>query len=147
MHTKTTFTHIFMRVGVYLLIVFIGQIPSAFSNGEGGISLEIAIETALRENPELNVIRGKIKVARAHVDGIALLGNPELETEFIGGAHAEQKLELTKTFQLGGQRWHRIRIAKTQLEEVGTEFAKRSQSVTKSVKNRFLSPATSPRET
>ena len=137
MHTKTTFTHIFMRVGVYLLIVFIGQIPSAFSNGEGGISLEIAIETALRENPELNVIRGKIKVARAHVDGIALLGNPELETEFIGGAHAEQKLELTKTFQLGGQRWHRIRIAKTQLEEVGTEFAKRSQSVTKSVKIAF----------
>ena len=137
MRTKTTFNHIFMTVGMCLLTLFIGQIRSAFSNGERRISLEIAIKTALGENPELNVIREKIKVARARIDGIALLGNPELETEFLGGTHAERNLELTKTFQLGGQRWHRIRIAKTQLEKVDTELAKVSQSVTKSVKIAF----------
>lgn len=113
------------------------QIPSAFSNEESKISLEIAIEIALRENPELNVIRERVKVARARLDGIALLGNPELETEFLGGPHAEQSFELTKAFELGGQRGHRIRIAKTHLEKVDTELAKASQSVRKSVKIAF----------
>ena len=134
MRTKTTFNHILIVIGICLSTLSMTQIPSAFSNGESRISLEIAIETALRENPELNAIREKVKVARARIDGIALLGNPELETEFLGGAHAEQKLELTKAFELGGQRGHRIRIAKTQLEKVDTELAKASQSVTKSVK-------------
>ena len=137
MRTKTAFNHIFMRVGICLLTLMMVQIPSAFSNGEGRISLEIAIQTALRENPELNAIREKIIVARARIDGIALLGNPELETEFVGGAHAEQIFELTKAFELGGQRGHRIRIAKTHLEKVATELAEASQSVTKSVKIAF----------
>ena len=120
-----------------MLTLIMVQIPSAFSNGESKISLEIAIETALRENPQLNAIREKVKVARARIDGIALLGNPELETEFVGGVHAEQTLELTKAFEFGGQRGHRIRIAKTHLEKVDTELAKASQSVTKSVKIAF----------
>ncbi len=101
------------------------------------MSLANAIETALRENPELNTIREKVKVARARIDGIALLRNPELETEFFGGASAQQRLELTKAFELGGQRGHRIRIAETQLEKVETELAKASQSVRKSVKIAF----------
>ena len=82
MRTKTTFNHILIAIGICLSTLSMTQIPSAFSNGESRISLEIAIETALRENPELNAIREKIKVARARIDGIALLGNPELETEF-----------------------------------------------------------------
>ena len=49
--------------------IITGQILPAFSNGESKISLEIAIETALRENPQLNAIREKVKVARAHIDG------------------------------------------------------------------------------
>ena len=137
MRTKTTFNHIFIAIGICLSTLSMTQIQSAFSNEESRISLEIAIETALRENPGLNAIREKIKVARARIDGIALLGNPKLETEFVGGAHAEQKLELTKAFELGGQRGHRIRIAKTHLEKVETELAKASQSVTKSVKIAF----------
>ena len=54
MRTKTTFNPIFMKVGICLLILGMPQIPSAFSNEESKISLEIAIETALRENSELN---------------------------------------------------------------------------------------------
>ena len=128
---------IFMIVGICLSTLSIVKVPSAFSNGEGTLSLEIAIETALRENPGLKVIRQKVKVARARIDGIALLGNPALETEFVGGSHAEQRLELTKTFELGGQRGHRIRIAKVHLEKVDAELAEASQSLTKSVKIAF----------
>lgn len=137
MRTKTAFNHIFIAIGICLSTLSMTQIPSAFSNEESRISLEIAIETALRENPELNVIRERVKVARARLDGIALLGNPELETEFLGGPHAEQSFELTKAFELGGQRGHRIRIAKTHLEKVDIELAKASQSVRKSVKIAF----------
>lgn len=134
MRTKFIVNPIFMIVGICLSTLSMVKVPSAFSDGESRISLEIAIETALRENPELNTIREKMKVARARIDGIALLGNPELETELFGGAYAQQSLELTKAFKLGGQRGHRIRIAETQLEQVETELAKVSRAVTKSVK-------------
>ena len=137
MRTKTTFNHILMIGGICLLTLSMVRIPSAFSNEESRISLEIAIQTASRENPGLNAIREKIKVARARIDGIALLGNPELETELVGGSDAAQKLELTKAFQLGGQRGHRKRIAKTQLEKVDAELAEASRSLMKSVKIKF----------
>lgn len=134
---KTTFNCSFIIVGIYLSILSMIQIPAAFSNEESKISLEIAIETAQRENPELNLVREKVKVARARIDGIALLGNPALETKFLGGPHAEQTLELTKAFQLGGQRGHRKQIAKTQLEKVNAELVEASRSLTKSVKVAF----------
>lgn len=134
---KTTFSYSFIIVGIYLSILSMIQIPAAFSNEESKISLEIAIETAQRENPELNAVREKVKVARARIDGIALLGNPALETKFLGGPHAEQTLELTKAFQLGGQRGHRKQIAKTQLEKVNAELVEASRSLMKSVKVAF----------
>ena len=137
MRTKIIVNSIFIIIGICLSASSIAKMPPASSNGESRISLANAIETALRENPELNTIREKVKVARARIDGIALLRNPELETEFFGGASAQQGLELTKAFELGGQRGHRIRIAETQLEKVETELAKASQSVRKSVKIAF----------
>ena len=134
---KPTSNHILMMVGIYLFILSIVQIPSTFSNAESRISLEIAIQTALRENPELSEIREKRKVAQAQIDGIALLSNPELETEFVGGIDGEQQLELTQSFQLGGQRSHRKQIAKIQLEKVNAELAAASRLLTKSVKLAF----------
>jgi cobalt-zinc-cadmium efflux system outer membrane protein len=113
------------------------QIPHAFSNEESRVSLEIAIQTALRENPKLKAIREKVKVARARVEGIAPLGNPELETEFAGGTGFEQGFELTQTFQLGGQRGHQRRIATTHLEKADVELAEASRLLTKSVKLTF----------
>ena len=136
LHTKLASNHIFTIVGICLLISTV-QIPSAFSNGDSGVSLEIAIETALRENPKLKAIREKVKVARARVEGIALLDNPRLETEFAGGTGFEQGFELTQTFQLGGQRGHQRRIATTHLEKVNVELAEASRLLTKSVKLAF----------
>ena len=136
MHTKLTFNNIFTIVGIYLL-TSTGQISPAFSNGESRVSLEIAIQTALRENPKLNAIREKVKVARARVEGIALLENPELETEFAGGADFAQGFELTQTFQLGGQRGHRRWIATTHLGKVNVELSEASRLLTKSVKTAF----------
>ena len=121
--------------GIFLLMAL--QISTAISDAETGITLKSAIQTALRENPKLSTIRKKVEVARARLDGIALLGNPELETEFVGGTHSEQIIELSKSFQLGGQRGHRKRIAVIKLERVNLEFDEASRLLTKAVKLAF----------
>ena len=137
MRTKFTFIPIFMIGIICLLALSMWRIPSAFSNENGQILLEEAIQTAMRENPALNVIREKLKVARARVEGIALLGNPKLETEFAGRINGNQGLELTQPFQLGGQRGHQRRIAKIHLEKVNTELAEISRLLKKLVKAAF----------
>ncbi len=134
---KATSNHILRMVGIYLFTLSAVQMPPAFSQAECKLSLEIAIQSALRENPELTAIREKVKVAHARIDGIALLGNPELETEFVGGIDGEQGLELSKSFQLGGQRGHRKRIANILLKKVNAELAEASRLLTKSVKLAF----------
>ena len=142
MHTKLTFNPIFVIGIICLLALSVWQMPTAFSDEafsykEGQVSLEVALQTALRENPDLNVIREKLKVVHARIEGIALLGNPELETEFAGGIDGDQGLELTQLFQLGGQRGHQRRIAKVHLEKVNAELAEASRLLTKSVKIAF----------
>ena len=134
---KFTSNHVAMMVGVYLLVLSTPQIPHAVSKAANEISLDIAIQTALRENPELSAIREKSEVALARIDGIALFGNPELATEIVGGIDGKQELELSKSFQLGGQRGHRIRIAKMLLEMVNFELAEASRLLTQSVKLGF----------
>ena len=102
---KAPCNQITIIVGIFLLMIL--QIPSAISDFETKITLESALQAALRENPQLGTIRKKVEVAHARLNGIALLGNPELETEFVGGTHNEQVIELSKSFQMGGQRGHR----------------------------------------
>ncbi len=134
-----------MKIRLSIIITIIGicfltfnVLPiTALAAQNEEINLEVAIQTALRENPALKAIREKVKVAQAQLDGIALLSNPELESEFIGGDHAEQTLELTKTFELGGQRGHRKQIAKISLEKVNLELTEESWKLTKSVKLAF----------
>ena len=137
MRIKFIFNPIFVIGTICLFALSMWQIPPVSANQGGQISLEVAIQTAIRENPHLNVIREKIKVASARVEGIALLGNPELETEFVGGIDGNQRLELTQPFQLGGQRRHQRRIAKIHLEKVDAELAETSRLLTKLVKTAF----------
>ena len=137
MRTHPLFNPIFATGTICLLALSMWQMSPAFSNEGGQVSLEVAIQTAMRENVDFNVIREKLKVARARVEGIALLDNPKLETEFTGGIDGNQGLELTQPFQLGGQRGHQRRIAKIHLEKVNAELAEASRLLTKSVKMAF----------
>ena len=136
MYTKRKFNNIFMAVGICLLTNVTQGLP-AITSEEGKVTLESAVQTAVRENPELNAVRKKVEVARARVAGIALLDNPKLETEFAGGTDFKQGFELTQTFQLGGQRRHQRRIAQNRLEKANIERAEASRLLTKSVKIAF----------
>ncbi len=134
MITKLSLT--ITTIGMYILSFIVLPITTFAAQNEE-VSLETAIQTALRENPSLKTVREKAKVVQAQLDGIALFSNPELESEFIGGSHAEQTLELTKTFELGGQRGHRKQIAQINLEKVNLKFTEESQKLIKSVKLAF----------
>ena len=115
------------------IFVFCSSPNALFADSHEEITLESAIKTAMQENPALKALREKIKVAQAQLDGIALLSNPELESELIGGVHAEQVFEITKSFELGGQRGHRKQIARINLEKVNLEFTDEVRKLRKSI--------------
>lgn len=104
-----------------------------FADSGDEITLESAIQSAMQQNPVLKVYQEKVNVAQAQLDGIALLSNPELESEFIVGEHAEQVYELTKSIELGGQRGHRKQIVKINLEKVDLELNDEIRKLKKSV--------------
>jgi len=132
-----------LAIGLCLLALGVAQATALAQNtGEATsplqITLEQAIQTALTENLELKATRERTKVAQARLDGIALLGNPELGTDVLPGEGGEgTTVELTKGFQLGGQRGHRKRMAKTNIEKVNTEIATAERLLTKEVKEAF----------
>lgn len=123
-------------IGTCILTLTVIQ-TSALSSPTEEINLETAIKTAITQNPTQKIIQEKVIVAQAELDGIALLSNPELESEFIDGVVSEQRLELTKSFEIGGQRGHRKEIAKLNLEKVNLELTDESRTLTKSVKIAF----------
>ncbi len=129
---KNRFCLIFTFI-VMCIFVSGGSLENVFADSHEEITLESAINTAVQENPSLKVLREKVKVAQAQLNGIALLSNPELESEFIGGEEAEQILELTKSFELGGQRRHRKQIAKINLEKVNLELTDEVRKLRKSI--------------
>lgn len=126
-----------LLIGIWLLD-FNSLTTTVIAANHEEIKLESAIKTAISKNPALKVIREKGKVAKAELDGIALLSNPELESEYVSGVHGEQAIELTKSFELSGQRRHRKKIAKTNLEKINFELIHETQKLIKSVKLAFF---------
>ena len=126
----------FLMFGIWIFLFYVST-SDALADINGEIKLDRAIKTAINENPALRVIREKIKVAKAQLDGIPLLSNPELESEYVSGVHGEQVVELSKSFEIGGQRRHRKSIAMMNLEKIKFELTHESQKLTKSVKLAF----------
>lgn len=126
----------YLIIGICFLAFIVLPITVSVAESEE-VTLEAAIQTALRDNPVLKAIREEVKVAQAQLDGIPLFSNPELESEYVSGLHSEQIFELSKTFELGGQRGYRKQIAKNNLEKVNLELTDKSRLVTKAVKLAF----------
>lgn len=134
---KNKVSVIFLMLGIWLFIFCVSTSDVLADINEEIIKLDSAIKTAINENPALKVIREKIKVAKAQFDGISLLSNPELESEYVSGVHGEQVVELSKSFEIGGQRRHRKSIAMMNLEKINLELTHESQKLTSSVKLAF----------
>ena len=135
MRVRDRLVQTFWVMGIGVLGLNFVRIPTTLAVEE--FTLDVAVQTALTLNPELKAIREKINVTQARLDGIALLGNPEIETEVAGGIPGDQTYELTKSFELAGQRGHRKRMALTNIEKRNAEIAETSRLLTKSVKIAF----------
>ncbi|MBI1928152.1 TolC family protein [Candidatus Poribacteria bacterium] len=142
MRDKIRFLPNRLAISLCLLALGVAQATALAQNtGEATllpqITLEGAIQAALTENLELKATRERTKVAQARLDGIARLSNPEVETEALPGEGGETNIGLTKSFQLGGQRGHRKRMAQTNIEKVNAEIANAERLLTKEVKEAF----------
>ena len=144
MKAKNRFIPMSLALGICTLAVGLTQAIALEQNSTdvqlnavAELTLDQAIQAALTENLELKAARRKRDVAQARLDGIALLGNPELETSVLPGEGGEREVELTKEFQLGGQRGHRKRMARTGIEKVVAEVADAQRLLTKEVKGAF----------
>lgn len=126
----------FLMFGIWIFIIYVST-SDALADINGEIKLDSAIKTAINGNPALKGIREKIEVAKAQFDGIPLLSNPALESEYVSGVHGEQVVELSKSFEIGGQRRHRKNIAMMNLEKINLELTHESQKLTSSVKLAF----------
>ncbi len=134
MKNRMSLTYAIIGICLFTFLV----LPLTVSDAQNEeVSLEVAIQAALLDNPALKTIREEVKVTQALLDGIPLLSNPELESEYVSGLHSEQIIELSKTFELGGQRAYRIQIAKVNLEKVNLELTDKSRLLTKAVKLAF----------
>ncbi len=142
MRDKIRFLPNRLAISLCLLALGVAQATALAQNtGEATspiqITLEGAIQAALTENLELKATRERTKVAQARLDGIARFSNPEVETEALPGEGGETNIGLSKTFQLGGQRGHRKRLAQTNIEKVNAEIANAERLLTKEVKGAF----------
>ncbi len=133
---KNKVSVIFLMLGIWIFIFYVST-SDVLADINEEIKLDSAIKSAINENPALKVIREKSKVAKAQLDGMPLLSNPELESEYVSGIHGEQVVELSKSFEIGGQRRHRKSIAMMNLEKINLELTHESQKLTSSVKLAF----------
>ncbi|MCG9128936.1 TolC family protein [Candidatus Poribacteria bacterium] len=125
-------------VGFYIvLLIPLHTLADADMNKNNNISLDFAIKTTIQQNYTLKTIKEKVKIAHEELRSIPLLSNPEVDTEFIGGLHGEQNVEVTKSIELGGQRRHRKQIAMINLQIAEHQLTLERQRIIRSVKLAF----------
>lgn len=107
------------------------------NNRANEITLQEAIQTALTENLELKTVRETVGIAKAQLARITLL-NPELESEILPQEGGEFNLELSKEFQIAGQRGHKKRIAQVNLDKTTLEIKNAERLLIREVKEAFL---------
>lgn len=104
-----------------------------------GLSLQEAIDAALRQNPNLLASKLEADAARANERSARAPANPEiLVTPGIAGeAGSEEELSITQPLELNGQRTARTRVARAerQAAEAGSRSAERD--LVRSVKQTY----------
>ncbi|MGD9597558.1 MAG: TolC family protein [Steroidobacteraceae bacterium] len=111
------------------------------------LTLERAVELAMRRNPELAASVFELTAGQARVAQAALRANPELALEFenfagSGAAHGTDALEttlsLSQVIELGGKRGRRVGAARAAFDLVGVEQQARQLDVLAQVTTRFI---------
>jgi len=119
--------------------------PSAESRSE--LTLALAIETALRRNPDLQASSYEIAAAQARRTQAGLRPNPDLSVDFenfagggeFGGAdRLETTLSLSQVIELGGKRSLRQAVGDADVDLAGIEQRARELDVLAEVTRHFV---------
>jgi cobalt-zinc-cadmium efflux system outer membrane protein len=131
-----------------LLIFGIGLVHASERDAPGGvITLPIAIDTALKNNPDLAVGGYELSAAQAWILQAKLRPNPEisLELEDFGGTGSvrgiqamQSTLSLSQVVELGNKRMHRVDVAASDGELLFVERQARELDVLAEVTRRFI---------
>lgn len=105
-----------------LLAMLFVIMVTGVSLAQDKLSLQQAVDIALKQNPSLLAVRDETTAARASEKGARALSNPEIVvTPSLGDTSADDELGITQPLELNGQRRIRGEIARA-----GTEAAEAS---------------------
>lgn len=100
------------------------------------LSLEEAIQMALRNNLELKVAAKDVELAQAGLWKVAFMSNPEFKAEFSNDEDELRSFELSKSFQLG-QKKNKRKMAQFLYQKAQRDFEDKQRLVVKEVKSAF----------
>jgi cobalt-zinc-cadmium efflux system outer membrane protein len=128
-------------------IIFFAFSLVLFAQSAFAITLNEAIEAALKNNPELQSVRLEQGAAQGRLDqaGLLLRSNPVIEgsrsrkdTVPGGGEKATNYgLSLSQEFEIAGQRGLRVEAARSGMEKAARDIQDRERVVVAEVKNAF----------
>ena len=132
----------FRAVVATIFIVLLFSVPAL------ALTLEEAVTTALKENPDLRALRLEAETAKAQLDKaeLPLVSNPSLETygskkekapEEGSGRVTNHGIKLSQEFEVAGQRGIRIDVANKNLSKVSLDIADRERVLRYEVKSAY----------
>lgn len=132
----------FRAVVATIFIVLLFSVPAL------ALTLEEAVTTALKENPDLRALRLEAETAKAQLDKaeLPLVSNPSLETygskkekapEEGSGRVTNYGIKLSQEFEVAGQRGIRIDVANKNLSKVSLDIADRERVLRYEVKSAY----------
>ncbi|MCZ8294478.1 MAG: TolC family protein [Hylemonella sp.] len=91
------------------------------------MTLEIALQTALRQNPQLRIAELEVEANKGAVQQARIIPNPSLgfEQQDTGRATRQTTLQLSQPIELGGKRSARMELANSGQEVAMAELAMR----------------------
>ncbi|MBK7105526.1 MAG: TolC family protein [Ignavibacteriae bacterium] len=144
-----------MRFKSVLFLLFICQLISIAAQQENDlinqseeITISVAVETALKNNPNLKAVKYEITILEKQKIQAELIPNPEAEFEaenFLGGKElsgfkgSEYTILGSQLLELGGKKGSRVNLAETEIVSSIGEYELLKLDVIANVKSTFFS--------
>lgn len=105
--------------------------PGSFARAGAGLSLEAAVQMALRQNPLLRAAEAEVAASRGAIDQAGVLPNPSLgvDQEDTRRETRTTTIMLSQAFELGGKRAARVQLAHSGRNLAMAELATREADV------------------
>jgi len=137
-----------LAIGLLFTVAFLlgtnafGQAPqpTRFIDTVNGLSVEQAVDRALKDNAELAAVRSEVEAGEALLRQAGARPNPTLDvrgTRQFGGTDSSFMIEGGLPLELGGRRAARISIAEKELEIRRLAAAEQERILAAEVRNKF----------